>query len=66
MDQWVIKSNGNFVPRNNFRSINDVYIHSPVDTNKIYIFYEFIERIWVTAMNPPNKNEPEVKEEWEE
>ena len=59
MAQWVLKSNGNVVPRRSHRPLKTEEIHSPVEKEKRKIFNRLIEERWGTSINPPRKDSPE-------
>jgi hypothetical protein len=53
MAQWILKANGNVVPRRTFRPLQDDEVHSPTEIKKREIFDKLIERRWGTSINPP-------------
>jgi hypothetical protein len=55
MSQWVLKSNGNVVPRRTVRPLRVDELHSPEELKKREIFGALIERRWGTSINPPNE-----------
>jgi hypothetical protein len=64
MAQWVLKANGNVVPRRTHRPLRVAEIHSPSEEKKRQVFDALIERRWGTSMSPP-KVDPEVKPDME-
>ena len=54
MAQWVLKANGQVVPRRTARPLKFEETHYPVETKKWSILYALIERRWGTAMKSPN------------
>ena len=67
MAQWVLKANGQVVPRRSIRPLHTAEIHSPTEIKKREVFDALIERRWGTAMLPPNPdiNKEDKEEEWE-
>ena len=53
MCQWVLKANGEVVPRRSLRPLTTAEIHSPVEVKKRKVFDELIERRWGTSISPP-------------
>ncbi len=53
MAQWVLKANGNVVPRRSSRPLKVDEIHSAMELKKRAIFDGLIERRWGTSINPP-------------
>ena len=53
MAQWILKANGNVVPRRSSRPLTVAEIHSPTEIKKRNIFDGLIERRWGTSINPP-------------
>jgi hypothetical protein len=65
MSQWVLKPNGNAVPRRTMRPLCVEELRSSEEQKKREIFGALIERRWGTSINPPTdtaKND----EDWEE
>ena len=62
MAQWVLKANGNVVPRRSHRPLNVAEWHSPEEKKKRDVFDALIERRWGTAIKAP----PKETEKWEE
>ena len=54
MAQWILKANGNVVPRRTPRKLTVAEIHSAEEEKKRKVFDALIERRWGTAFNPPN------------
>ena len=53
MAQWILKANGNAVPRWSSRPLKVDEIHLPTEIKKREIFNGLIERRWGTSINPP-------------
>ena len=53
MAQWVLKANGNVVPRRSLRPLKVEELHSPTELKKQDVFDALIERRWGTSINPP-------------
>jgi hypothetical protein len=53
MSQWILKANGNVVPRRTSRPLKTEQLHSPEEERKRNIFNGLIERRWGTSINPP-------------
>ena len=53
MAQWILKANGNVVPRRSSRPLKVDELHSPTEIKKREIFNGLIERRWGTSINPP-------------
>ena len=58
MAQWIMKANGNVVPRRTSRPLKPEEIHSPEEAEKRKVFDGLIERRWGTSINPPNTEKP--------
>ena len=54
MTQWVLKANGNVVPRRTIRPLNTSELSSDTENKKRTLFDELIEKRWGTSVNPPN------------
>ena len=67
MAQWVLKANGNVVPRRSPRPLTTAEIHSPTEAKKRKIFDELIERRHGTSINPPKptKSSKGSDSEWD-
>jgi hypothetical protein len=72
MAQWILKANGNIVPRRTVRPLQVNEVHSPTEIKKREIFDELIERRWGTSINPPkvkdeNESDPNKPhpEDWD-
>ena len=63
MAQWILKANGNIVPRHSHRPLQVAEINSPMEAKKHKWFDSLIERRWGTSMVPPNQNTRKAKEE---
>jgi hypothetical protein len=66
MAQWILKSNGEVVPRQSHRPLNTEETHSESEKSKCMIFKNLIERRLGTAMTPINidNEEEEVLKCW--
>ena len=64
MCQWVLKANGNVVPRRTLRPLTVDERHSPLEIKKRDTFNDLIERRWGTAMSPPQVSEKD-DDPWE-
>ena len=53
MAQWILKANGQVVPRRSLRPLTTAKIHSPVEEKKRNVFNALIERRMGTSINPP-------------
>jgi len=53
MAQWILKANGNVVPRRSSRPLKVDEMHSTTEIKKQQIFDGLIERRWGTSVNPP-------------
>jgi hypothetical protein len=62
MAQWILKANGNVVPRRTLRPLNTAELHSSTEVKKRQIYDALIERRWGTSMSAP----PKVDEDSEE
>ena len=62
MAQWVLKANGNVVPRRTVRPLNTEELNSETEKRKRTIFDQCIERRWGTSISGP-PDEPTKK--WE-
>ena len=64
---WVLKANGNVVPRKSHRPLRPDDIHKKKEQKKRETFDALIERRWSTAIMPPKVTEnADGKEDWEE
>jgi hypothetical protein len=59
MAQWILKANGNAVPRRSSRPLKVDEIHSATELKKRTIFDGLIERRWGTSINPPKPSKHE-------
>ena len=66
MSQWVLKANGQVVPRRTTRPLKVEEKHYPVEVKKISIFDALIERKLGTAMKPHKLPIKDFDNEWEE
>ena len=55
MAQWILKVNGNVVPRRSHQPLQVVGIHSLSEINKRKLFDDLIEQRWGTSISLPNK-----------
>lgn len=53
MSQWILKSNGQVVPRRSHRPLQIDELHSEVEQKKRELFDQLIERRWGTSINGP-------------
>ena len=56
MAQWILKANGEVVPRRTLRSLKPEEIHSPIEQKKRDLFDELITCRWGTSLTPPLLN----------
>ena len=54
MAQWILKANGNVVPRRTHRPLKTEEVHSEQERLKRNVFDALIVRRWGTSINPPN------------
>ncbi len=67
MAQWILKANGNVVPRRSLRHLTVAEIHSPVVSKQQKIYDTLIERRWGTSMSaPPKESKDNTFEEYED
>ena len=59
MAQWVLKANGNVVPRRTTRPLNTSELNSDTENGKRALFKELIKKRWGTSVNPPTKLPPD-------
>jgi hypothetical protein len=59
MAQWVLKANGNVVPRRSIRPLSVAEEHSPVVSKQQKIFDALVEGRWGTSMSAPPKESPD-------
>ncbi len=57
MALWVLKANGNVVPRRTSRPLKVEEKHSEQELAKRKVFDRLIERRWGTAINAPNTSD---------
>ncbi len=53
MSQWILKANGQVVPRRTSRPLKVEEIHSVSEQGRQTIFDGLIARRWGTSINPP-------------
>jgi hypothetical protein len=66
MAQWILKANGNIVPRRSSRPLTVGEIHSAENISKPKTFDGLIERRHGTSINPPIESDEDTTNEWEE
>jgi hypothetical protein len=67
MAQWILKANGNVVPRRSSRPLKPEEVHSEQEQEKRKIFDALIERRWGSSINPKyTEPDPEDTEEYDE
>jgi hypothetical protein len=72
MCQWILKANGNVVPRRTVRPLKAEELHGPIDQKKREIFKELIVKRWGTSINKPppepldNDDDWDKGDDWEE
>ena len=69
MAQWVLKANGQVVPRRTSRPLHVDELHNLQEIKKRETFNALIERRWGTSMSPPPVSNPSIdnsEESWEE
>ncbi len=54
MAQWILKANGNVVPRRSHRPMKTEEVHSEQEQRKRKLFDDLIEKRWGTSINPPS------------
>jgi len=65
MAQWVLKANGNVVPRRSSRPLSVAELHSPTEIEKRKVFDKLIQGRWGTAMSPPQTTSKPDAEDFE-
>jgi hypothetical protein len=58
MAQWILKANGNVIPRRSHRPLQTSELYSPSEEKKRRIFDALIERRWGTSISPPPMHPP--------
>ena len=66
LSQWVLKSNGNVVPRRTVRALQLAEVHSDTEKRKRDIFDGLIERRWGSPMSTPNTDDTDMTTDVEE
>jgi hypothetical protein len=66
MSQWILKANGNVVPRRSCRPLRVDEIHSTVEKKKRATFDVLIERRWGTSLIPPKETTSSIDKTWDE
>jgi hypothetical protein len=65
MAQWILKANGNVLPRRTLRPLNTAELHSVTEAKKRTVFDALIEGRWGTAMSaPPEESKDDAFEEY--
>jgi hypothetical protein len=59
MAQWVLKSNGNVVPRRTLRLLKVEDLNSETEIRSYNLFDSLIEKRWGTSMNPSPETTPD-------
>jgi hypothetical protein len=59
MAQWMLKANGQVVPRRSSRPLKVDEIHSVTEIKKREMFDGLTQRRWGTSINPPKSAESE-------
>ena len=62
MFQWILKANGNAVPRRSSRPLKPEEVHSEQERMKRKIFDNLIVRRWGSSVNPPATTQPDPDE----
>ena len=66
LSQWILKSNGNVVPRRTVRALQLAEIHCDTEKRKWDVFDALIERRWGSPMSTPNTDDTEMTTDAEE
>jgi hypothetical protein len=66
MAQWILKSNGQVIPRRSLRPLKVEETHSDREKDMRRIFDRLIERRWGTAMTPPNCTTTDTEDPYDE
>eukprot|EP00957_Ditylum_brightwellii_P074701 5678046-Ditylum_brightwellii.AAC.1 len=66
MAQWVLKGNGNVVPRQTLRLLKVEELNSKTEIRSHNLFNSLIERKWGTSMNPPPVTTPDDWDPYDE
>ena len=66
MAQWVLKGNGNVVPRRTLRLLRVEELNSKTEIRGRNLFDLLIERRWGTSMNPPPETTPDDQDPYDE
>ena len=66
MSQWVLKSNGQVVPRRTLRTLKPEELRSETEIKKRNLFDKLVEKRHGTSMNPPIKTSETSDTMWEE
>ena len=64
--QWVLKSNGNVVPRRTVRPLQLAELYSDTEKQKRVIFDALIERRWGSPMSTQNKDDADMTTDTED
>ena len=67
MAQWIMKANGNVVPRHQLRPLQIAEIHSDTEKAKRQVYDDLIKKRWGTSVNlPPSLGEKDKSDYFEE
>ena len=66
LSQWVLKSNGNVVPRQTIWALQLAEMHSDTEKCQRDIFDALIERRWGSPMSTPNKDDADMTTDTED
>eukprot|EP00957_Ditylum_brightwellii_P135066 10297697-Ditylum_brightwellii.AAC.1 len=66
MAQWVLKGNGNVMPRRTLRSLRVEELNSETEIRSCNLFDSLIERRWGTSMNPPPETTTNDRDPYDE
>ena len=66
LSQWVLKSNGNVVPRRTVQELQLAKLHSDTEIRKQAIFDALIEKRWGSPMSTPNTDDMDMTTDTEE
>jgi len=67
MCQWVLKANGNVVPRRSVQPLTVAELNCPIEKQRREIFDQLIEQKWGKSIKdflPPEVPNPEEEEVW--
>eukprot|EP00957_Ditylum_brightwellii_P050554 3833907-Ditylum_brightwellii.AAC.1 len=66
MAQWVMRGNGNVVPRQTLKLLKLEELNSKTEIRSRNLFDSFIERRWDMSMNPPQETTPNDQDPYDE